>query len=69
MKLTVIIQQDEDGRYTAYCPELTGCASWGMTPEDALKNVREAIELYLEDIPKSELKKHISRIKVEKITV
>ncbi len=47
----------------------TGCASWGMTPEDALKNVREAIELYLEDIPESELQKHISRIKVEKITV
>jgi len=63
MRLTVIIQQDEDGRFNASCPEFVGCASWGLTYEDALKNIKEAIELYLEDIPKSELKKHISKIK------
>jgi len=69
MRLTVIIQQDEDGRFNAFCPELVGCASWGLTYEDALKNIKEAIELYLEDIPKSDLKKHISKIKIEKIAV
>jgi len=66
MKLTIIIQQDEDGRFCASCPELIGCASWGLTYEDAVKNIKEAIELYLEDIPKSEIKKHISKIKIEK---
>ena len=45
MRLTVIIQQDEDGRFNASCPELVGCASWGLTYEDALKNIKEAIEL------------------------
>jgi len=69
MKLTVIIQEDEDGRFNASCPELVGCASWGLTYDDALKNIKEAIEQYLEDIPKSELKKHISKIKIEKIAV
>jgi len=49
MRLTVIIQQDEDGRFNASCPEFVGCASWGLTYEDALKNIKEAIELYLED--------------------
>ena len=69
MRLTLIIQLDEDGRFNAYCPELIGCASWGTTYEDAVKNIKEAIELHLEDIPKTELKQHISKIKIEKIMV
>ena len=69
MKLTIITQQDEDGRYNVSCPELKGCHSYGDTYEDAVKNIREAIELYLEDIPKSELKKHLSKIRIEKIAV
>ena len=69
MKLTVVIQQDEDGRFNASCPELKGCHSYGNTYEDALSNIREAIELYLEDIPKSDLKKHIAKVKIEKIAV
>ncbi len=49
MNFKVVIQKDEDGRYNASCPELIGCNSYGNSPEDALKNIREAIELYLED--------------------
>jgi predicted RNase H-like HicB family nuclease len=69
MKLTVVIQQDDDGRFNVSCPELKGCHSFGKTYEEALCNIREAIELCLEDIPRTELKKYISKVKVEKIAV
>ncbi|MCK4719905.1 type II toxin-antitoxin system HicB family antitoxin [bacterium] len=55
MNFKVVIQKDEDGRYNASCPELKGCNSYGNSPEDALKNIREAIELYLEDIPRDQI--------------
>jgi len=55
MKVRVIIEPDEDV-YVAYCPELPGCVSYGKTEEDARRNIREAIELYLrpseEKVPK-----------------
>ena len=63
MKFKIVIQQDEDGRYNASCPELKGCHSFGNTFEEALKNIREAIELYLEDVPEDELSGH--RLKIE----
>ena len=44
----IVIQQDEDGRFNATCPELRGCNSYGGTIEEAKKNIREAIELYLD---------------------
>lgn len=69
MKLTIVIQQDEDGRFNVMCPELKGCNSYGDTYEDALKNIREAIELYLEDMSESEVKKHLSKVRIEKIAV
>ena len=48
MNLRVILEFDEEARaWSAVCPELPGCASAGDTREDALANVREAIDLYL----------------------
>jgi antitoxin HicB len=38
--------------YHAYVPALKGCRSWGYTIEEALKNVQEAIEVYIEDLLK-----------------
>ena len=38
----------ETGDWSAWCPELPGCVSAGETEEEALENIREAIELYLE---------------------
>lgn len=67
MNYKVVIQQDEDGRFNASCPELKGCHSFGDTIEDALKNIREAIELYLEDIPSEEIGR--LRTKVEFLEV
>lgn len=49
MKVRVVIQYDPDaGAYSAVCPELPGCASAGLTEDEARKNIEEAIKLYLE---------------------
>jgi predicted RNase H-like HicB family nuclease len=47
-KYNVIFQQEEDGGYSVSVPSLPGCFSQGDTFEKALKNIKEAIELYLE---------------------
>ena len=52
MKWRVILERDEEtGDWGAWCPELPGCASAGDTEEEAMANIREAIELYLEPDP------------------
>ncbi len=48
MKLQVIIEKGEDGYFAAHCPSLRSCWSQGKTKAEALKNIQEAIELYLE---------------------
>ncbi len=48
MKLTIILEPQEEGGYTAYVPSLKGCISEGETKKEALKNIKEAIQLYLE---------------------
>lgn len=48
MKLHVHITQDETGYFVAEVPALPGCLSQGKTKEEALLNVREAIEGWLE---------------------
>lgn len=48
MKFTVTIDRDETGMWIAECPAIPGCVSQGETKAEALKNVREAIELCLE---------------------
>jgi len=48
MKLKVILEPSDEGGYTIYVPSLPGCISEGNTREEALANIREAIELYLE---------------------
>jgi predicted RNase H-like HicB family nuclease len=49
-KASVVIEKDENGFY-AWCPELKGCQSQGATLEEAIANIKEAIELYLETLP------------------
>jgi predicted RNase H-like HicB family nuclease len=48
MKLKVVIENGEDKGFTVYVPSLPGCVSEGNTREEALKNIKEAISLYLE---------------------
>jgi len=50
MKIRVYLEPSEEGGYTAIVPSLPGCISEGETREEAIKNIREAIELYLEPI-------------------
>ena len=50
MNLKIILEPSEDGGFTVYVPSLPGCISEGDTKDEALKNIREAIELYLEPV-------------------
>lgn len=50
MKYRVLIGQDEDGFFVVEVPALPGCISQGMTRAEALKNIREAIEVYLDSL-------------------
>ena len=50
-KASVVIEKDENGFY-AWCPELKGCQSQGASLEEAITNIKEAIELYLETVPR-----------------
>ncbi len=49
MRYTVVLEQEGDGGYVATVPALPGCVSQGDNRAEALANVREAIELYIED--------------------
>lgn len=51
MTLQVVIERGEDGYFSARCPSLRSCWSQGRTREEALHNIREAIDLYLEPSP------------------
>lgn len=64
MKLKVVIEPGEDGYFTAHCPALRSCWSQGRTREEALSNLREAIELYLEPEPE-EVREEAEREVVE----
>jgi predicted RNase H-like HicB family nuclease len=48
MKFRVTIDRDEDGVWIIECPSIPGCVSQGETKEQALENIKEAIELCLE---------------------
>ena len=57
MKLKIVLEPSDEGGYTVFVPALPGCISEGDTREDALANIREAIELYLdsgdEEVPET----------------
>jgi predicted RNase H-like HicB family nuclease len=50
MKLTVILEPSEEAGFTALVPALPGCISEGKTRDEAIRNIREAIDLYLEPV-------------------
>ena len=51
MNIKVIVEQGEDGYFVAHVPALKSCWSQGRTREEALENIREAIDLYLDTEP------------------
>ncbi|MCX7976468.1 MAG: type II toxin-antitoxin system HicB family antitoxin [Bellilinea sp.] len=50
MRVKVVLEASDEGGFTVYVPSLPGCISEGDTIEEALNNIREAIELYLEPV-------------------
>ena len=50
MKYTVIIEKGLESGYVIYAPALKGCISQGRTKEEALRNIREAMEAYVESL-------------------
>lgn len=59
-KVSVVIERDADG-YFAYCPELKGCQTQGDSLDEVMANIKEATELYLETLSKSQRKLLLSR--------
>jgi predicted RNase H-like HicB family nuclease len=49
MRYTVVLEQEADGGYVASVPALPGCVSQADTRKEALANIREAVELYIQD--------------------
>ena len=59
-RVSVVIEQDASG-YFAYVPELPGCMSQGDSVDEVVENIREAAELYLEDLTPEERSQYVSR--------
>ncbi|MCF6093045.1 type II toxin-antitoxin system HicB family antitoxin [Microaerobacter geothermalis] len=53
--LPVLIEQDESGYFIVTCPVLKGCYTQGKTLKEAMDNIKEAIELCLEELDQDEL--------------
>jgi predicted RNase H-like HicB family nuclease len=60
MKLEIVLEQEEDGTYSVHCPALKGCHSQGETRKEALRNIQEAIQLYLE-VANEKARKEVER--------
>ncbi|MBI4017420.1 MAG: type II toxin-antitoxin system HicB family antitoxin [Candidatus Aenigmarchaeota archaeon] len=52
MQYRILVEQDEDGVFVAECPALPGCVSQGKTRDEAIANIKEAIEGYLQSLKK-----------------
>ena len=59
LHMPIIIEIDEDGYYIVSCPLFKGCHSYGKTIDEALENIREVIEMCLEETKVEELNKFI----------
>lgn len=47
---TVLLERDDDGGFSVWVPDLPGCASQGDSYQDAVRNIGEAIGLYIESL-------------------
>jgi predicted RNase H-like HicB family nuclease len=65
----VLIYPGEDGFWVVECPSLPGCISQGQTKEEALENIREAIDLYVESLRQDGLSVPEDRFQAEVVAV
>ncbi len=49
-RYTVIFEKEQEGGYHVFCPTLPGCHTQSETIEEGVRNIREAIELYIESL-------------------
>jgi len=54
MHIRIVLEPSDEGGYTVTVPSLPGCISQGETRQQALKNIQEAIKLYLEPVDDDE---------------
>ncbi len=59
LHLPIIIEMDEDNYYIVSCPLFKGCHSYGKTIDEAMENIREVIEMCLEEIKIEELNEFV----------
>lgn len=59
LHLPLVIEEDEDGVFIISCPSFNGCHSYGKTIDEALLNIREAIDLCLEETSPQEINKFV----------
>ena len=69
MKLKVTLEEAEEGGYIVSCPALTGCHSQGDTAEEALENIRKAIEGCLESLSDEKISSLTTQGKIIEVTV
>ncbi len=48
--MRVDLKEEEDGRWSASVPVFPGCSSWGYSQQEALANIKDATEIYIEDM-------------------
>jgi len=63
----VIVQKEVGGGYSVYVPALPGCASQGETQDDAMKNIKVAIDLYLEGLQADKLPIPVDEIQLKEV--
>ena len=65
----IVLEKQKEGGYTAYVPVLSGCISEGETKAEVIKNIKEAISLYLEETRKTKLKQLLKNVSIVKAHV
>jgi predicted RNase H-like HicB family nuclease len=57
--LPILIEQDEDGMFIISCPTFKGCHSYGKTIEEGIENIKEVIELCLQEEQQENLNRFV----------
>ncbi len=61
----VIVEQDEDGYYIVNCPVFRGCRSYGKTIDEAMQNIKEVVDMCLEEKSGEELNEFVGFREIE----
>ncbi len=67
LHLPIIIELDENGIYIVSCPLFKGCHSYGETVEEALENIREVIDICLDETKVEDLNKFVGFRELEEV--